>query len=131
MAQYIDKSALIAEIERRIKKYATIDVGNSSELDALYGAKCHVLMSILSFLNTLEVKEIGFDLGSPNGDIGAKTIWDKNKIVSVSEPSSNLEEEINAYMDNEMKFLSDEIGYDTFSTIAKYFFELGLKAKGE
>ena len=58
MAQYIDKSALIAEIERRIKKYATIDVGNSSELDALYGAKCKALMEILSFLDTLEVKDV-------------------------------------------------------------------------
>lgn len=58
MEQYISKSALVAEIERRIKKYATIDVGNSSELDALYGAKCHALKSILTFLDTLEVKEI-------------------------------------------------------------------------
>ena len=38
----------------------------------------------------------------------------------------DLEKEINAYMDNEMKFLSDEVGYDTFSTIAKHFFELGM-----
>lgn len=53
MEQYISKSALVAEIERRIKKYATIDVGNSSELDALYGAKCHALKSILTFLDTL------------------------------------------------------------------------------
>ena len=62
--ELIDKSAIIAEIERRIKKYATIDVGNSSELDALYGAKCKALMEILTFLDTLEVKEIGVDMGS-------------------------------------------------------------------
>lgn len=37
MKQYIDKTAVIAEIEKRMNKYATIDVGNSGELDALYG----------------------------------------------------------------------------------------------
>lgn len=58
MTQYIDKSALIPEIEKKIKKYATIDVGNSSELDALYGAKCKALIEILSFLDTLKVKEV-------------------------------------------------------------------------
>lgn len=58
MVQYIDKSTIVAEIERRMKKYATIDVGNSSELDALYGAKCKALMEILSFINTLEVKDV-------------------------------------------------------------------------
>jgi len=57
----IDKDALVAEIDNRIKKYATIDVGNKVELEALYGAKCHVLTSILSFLDTLEVKEVYLD----------------------------------------------------------------------
>ncbi len=55
--EYIDKSALVAEIEKRMKKNAKIDVGNSSELEALYGAKCKALMEILSFIDTLEVKE--------------------------------------------------------------------------
>ena len=58
MEQYINKSALVAEIEKRIKKYATINVGGSKELDALYGAKCKALMEILSFLDTIEVKEV-------------------------------------------------------------------------
>lgn len=57
MEQYISKSALVAEIEKRMKKYTTIDVGNSSELEALYDAKCKALMEILSFLDTLKVKD--------------------------------------------------------------------------
>lgn len=61
MTQYIDKAVLIAEIEKRIKKYATIDVGNSSELDALYGAKCKALTEILYFLDTLEVEEVDLE----------------------------------------------------------------------
>ena len=62
MAQVIDKAAVVAEIEKRIKKYATIDVGDSRELDALYGAKCKALMEILSFIDTLEVKEVDVNL---------------------------------------------------------------------
>lgn len=76
MEQYIPKSALVAEIERRIKKYATIDVGNSSELDALYGAKCHALKSILTFLDTLEVKEVGEEHYAMS-DIGSYTTTTK------------------------------------------------------
>lgn len=69
MEKYILKSVLVAEIERRIKKYATIDVGNSGKLDALYGAKCKALMEILSFIDTLEVEEI----------VDEKTKWSPNK----------------------------------------------------
>ena len=61
MAQYIDKSALVAEIERRIKKYAAFDVGNSKELEAIYGAKCKTLIDILKFLDTLEVKDVNLE----------------------------------------------------------------------
>lgn len=61
MEQYISKDALVREIEERIKKYATINVGNSSELDALYGAKCKALTEILHFLNTLKVKEVDLE----------------------------------------------------------------------
>ena len=70
--ELIEKSAVVAEIERRMKKYATIDVGDSRELDALYGAKCKALMEILSFINTIEVKEVESkklqDIELPNFD---------------------------------------------------------------
>ena len=50
----IDKAALVAEIERRMKRYATV----SKESGVQYRIKYHTLMSILSFLDTLEVKEV-------------------------------------------------------------------------
>ena len=56
--ELIDKDAIVAEIINRVKKIAAIDVGDSKELEAIYGAKCHALNSILSFIDTLEVKEI-------------------------------------------------------------------------
>ena len=44
MAQYIDKSALVAEIERRIKEH--------------HSGYLVCLKDILSFIDTLEVKEV-------------------------------------------------------------------------
>ena len=45
--------------------------------------KIDICKKILSFLDTLEVKEVGLDLGSPDGDMGVKTVWDGDKIVSI------------------------------------------------
>ena len=71
MKHYIDKDALAAEIERRVtffmkeaKKKPTSD--DSSCAVALYG--------LLSFLDTLKVKEIGVDVGSHEGDWSSKTV---------------------------------------------------------
>ena len=96
MAQYIDKSALVAEIERRMKlrqdgyrKYNDVnDFVAFEELEYLHD----------EFLPTLEVKEMDFD------DFGF--YW--------GEYVSNLGGDINNY------------------EVAKYFYELGIKAqKGE
>ena len=55
MAHYIDKSALVAEIERLKQK------NNESENVYDFGTE-HALKSILSFLDTLEVKEKDLEL---------------------------------------------------------------------
>ena len=100
MKHLIDKSALVAEIEKRKEEEVNYDEngGFASWADHNHYS---TLESIEDFLDTLEVKEV------------------------------DLEKEINAYRDNEMRFLSDEVGYDTLSAIAKHFFELGLKARKE
>lgn len=54
MAQYIDKSALVAEIERL-----------SAYLDSLHEQR--IIEKILSIIDTLEVKEVEFD--SPDSHI--------------------------------------------------------------
>ena len=56
MEQYISKDAIAAEIERRMKRYTTVNAC-SKESDVQYRIKYHTLMSILSFLDTIEVKE--------------------------------------------------------------------------
>ena len=82
MTQYIDKDALVAEIER-IKEDALQKKGQCKRrgLERIMH-QIGAYNKILSFLDTLEVKEIGVDVGSPEGDIGVKTIWDGDKIVS-------------------------------------------------
>ena len=90
MAQYIDKDALVAEIERRIKEY-------QSTGDDYWFPVIENLKSILSFFDTFEVKEM------------------------------DLDEEIKSYFKGFGKFPS--VGIDDCIDIAKYFFELGLKAK--
>ncbi len=81
MTQYIDKSALVAELERRINELNPDNIEDwRYRLQREHDIE--LLKSILSLINTLEVKEIGVYIGSPEGDICVKTIWDGDKIVS-------------------------------------------------
>jgi len=52
--QYINKSALVAEIERRIKRFR-------EEKDSVSIVKTNTYKGILSFIDTLEVKEVDLD----------------------------------------------------------------------
>ena len=119
MTQYINKSILIEEIKKRIslfkkeKKTEKWSAGASQMNVVSLGARIAMLEEILSFLDTLEVKDV--DL--------------------VEEFADFLEKE-NAYVDD-----NNVISYYNGSSfnhtcdiypIAKHFFELGLKAqKGE
>lgn len=79
MAQYIDKSALVAEIERLKECNRKICAGDFDFLRKTYPEHYYsteIYNSILSFLDTLEVIEIGVDLGDPKGDKSAEYIID-------------------------------------------------------
>lgn len=100
MIQYIDKSALVAEIEER-KGMCYNHYGD-------YWNGCYnTFTDILSFIDTLEVKEVDLEkeidnVWNPHFNLG----WDDNSLVSINHKS--------------------------FESIAKHFFELGLKVqKGE
>ena len=64
MAQYIDKSAVVAELERRIslfkkeKKTEKWSVGASQTNVISLGARIAMCEELLSFINTLEVKKV-------------------------------------------------------------------------
>ena len=98
MAHLIDKDALVAEIERRRKLVSDpILSGN----DLMIGEK-NALFNLLSFIDTLEVKEVGFE-------------------KEYAKYSNDIDAEYAFPID-----LAD------FKDFAKHFFELGLKAqKGE
>ena len=58
MTQYINKSALVAEIERR----ATFFLNESKKKTTLDDSSCAVaLYGLFSFLDTLEVKEVDLE----------------------------------------------------------------------
>ena len=56
MAQYIDKSAVIAEIERRKKYYENIQM-----IKSVYEDNIEDFNELLSFLDNLEVKEVDLE----------------------------------------------------------------------
>jgi hypothetical protein len=114
MEQYINKSALVAEIDKRLHQLT------DAAFDSMIGKN---LIEIKDFIDALEVKKIGVDLGDHKGDKSAKYIID-TKTLDVKEV--DLEKEINEHWDEWAKM-------DGFHSIdfAKHFFELGLKARKE
>lgn len=68
MTQYIPKSALVAEIKRRMNE------NRGKQVLPQYFGMMEEDLNILSFIDTLEVKEIGDDVGSSEGDWSSKTV---------------------------------------------------------
>ena len=61
MAQYIDKSAIVAEIERRLVALANTSAGDNREFAAIIGAQHYELINLAQYINTLEVKEVDYE----------------------------------------------------------------------
>lgn len=89
--ELIDKDALIAEIEKRIKEIDEIGT---------YLSPKGVLTNLLCHLDTLEVKKV------------------------------DLEKEFYDFLDLLIGKDNGHLSEDELFSIAEYFFELGLKAKG-
>ena len=70
MTQYIDKSALIAEIEKRRSEY----------INSLMTEQVHTLSDILDFIDTLEVKEVW----KPNAE-QMKVLWYLDNGISLND----------------------------------------------
>lgn len=96
MEQYIDKSALTAEIERRRNYYENIQM-----IKPVYESNIEDFNELLSFLNTLEVKEV------------------------------DLEKEIDFAMPSRYCWSGDGkavYSKEQMRIFAKHFFELGLRS---
>ena len=93
MAQYINKSAVVAKIERQILAIDKMPKITDTQISVLSGNKV-ILTKLLSFIDTLEVKEVDFE-----------KIWKEY-----------------------FKYRGD-VATVNVKHLAKYFFELGLKAQ--
>lgn len=98
MKHYIDKDALVSEIERR--KNICNNVVTTSETPVYvdyYQGKAEAYRETLSFLDTLEVKEV------------------------------DLEKETDKWYNNEAPKEFENVLYKDIEKCAKHFFELGIK----
>ena len=103
----IDKDALVAEIERRQKIHFNDYHINGNNSPADYGA-CNALTQLLSFIDSLEVKEVDLE--------------------KRQEEDVDLEKEVNQYYEKTWPF--EEVDEDIIA-FARHFFELGLKAQSK
>ena len=101
MARYIELDALVAEIEGRIKGLKDCH----ADTVAGYAGEISGLKRLLSFLDTLEVKEVDLE----------------------KELETHLKECLDVkFLTTDIELIKKDVAYT-----AKKFFELGLKAKGE
>lgn len=138
MKQYIDKDDFVAEIERIKKEECPIDVYEVR-------TKLFYFERFLSFINTLEVKEV--DLEKEIDDYWCSLFCDyKMKRVAFHKfvpVPAYIDEKFNqcengktkiAYIletDWKTDFNDIEWNADDIIEFARYFYELGLKSKGE
>jgi len=102
MAQYIDKYALVAEIENKIEKYTKRGEESDAKRDGYgmyWGGVLSCLNEIRTLCDTLEVKEV------------------------------DLDKEFDKYCDNLYLIDLENEPYEELFECAKHFFELGLKAQ--
>lgn len=103
MKQYIDKSAVVAEIEKRIadNKKEIERASHKNLEDYFEGYEDALVLFKVQFLIPLEVKEV------------------------------NLEKALDNFYKQEDWSPTDAIEYDTHKDIARHFFVLGLNAQKE
>lgn len=56
MDEYIKKSTVLEEINRRLKKYAALP--KDDKLDAIYGGKCTELVSLFRYIDKLKGEDV-------------------------------------------------------------------------
>lgn len=104
MKQLIDKSDLIAEIEKRLEAIANASPEDNKQFAAIRGAQHYELISLVRFINTLETKEVDLE----------KEI--EEHVVGMPMSEFTHDGEVEDYWD----WAREEF---------RYFFELGLKQK--
>ena len=104
MAQYISKSALVAEIESKIEKYTKRGEESDAKRDGYgmyWGGVLSCLNEVRTLCNTIEVKEV------------------------------DLDEEFDRYCDNLYLIDLENEPYAELFDVAKHFFELGIQVSNK
>ena len=104
MEQYIPKSALVAEIERRIKTNKECMLGLRN-LD-YYQGKVDALNDTLSSLNTLEVKEVDLELITGWFDHIAQIADDRMTLTNQRMTDAHALDEIKCLAKNSSEFIA-------------------------
>ena len=107
MAHYIDKDALVAEIEKRIADITDDCIKSKKPQFTLYG-KIMALENLLPFLNILDAKDVDLDFQTFAKEMETVFALPSSRTKNTEEEPLNWE-----------------------YVIAKHFFELGLAQKGE
>ena len=115
MKKLIDKTAVVAEIEKRLHANGAFNEV-SDEAWAEDVGMCNAYKSILSFLDTLEVKEV---------DLGQEI---KNGIDNLSNLYCYMEDLFNGNEEEGVYPIPENVKNELFE-FAKHFFELELKAQ--
>jgi hypothetical protein len=111
MEQYIDKSAVVAEIERKIEAHKeTLKNCDSSISEMVLKGSMSAYQSLLHFFDTLEVKEVDYER-------------------ELSKYISNGIHRFFPNVDDDYCKMDSVIWQDYVIETAKHFFELGLKTK--
>lgn len=100
MKQYIDKAAIVAEIERRIKETESMQ----PKFDQFWAGQISAFKGVLKILDTFEVKEVDLNKEIKEEYLKRRYYGGRNNMLVIL---------------NELQF----------NKIAKHFFELGLKIK--
>ena len=110
----IDKDALVAEIERRQRKTCVLSQSNDVELRKNAAIQNGVYCSLLSLLDTLEVKEVDLER-------------ELDKFYGMDRDKNGVTHDM---QDNEICLdWKEGCNFLFIIEFAKHFFELGLKAK--
>ena len=105
MGQYIDKDALVAEIERRIEAHKeTLKNCDSSISEMVLKGSMSAYQSLLHFLDAIETKEVDLEKETNEAwDYIFSHGWDENSRMALK--------------------------HDEYMAFAQHFFELGLKVQ--
>ena len=109
MAQYIPKADVVAEIKRRIKEIPKNETDKI--LRAVCGNEAFVLMELLSFLDTIKVKEVDLEKEIKNE---IDEYWYDNDYGAIQRHGGTITMEVSDVKE-----------------IAKHFFKLGLSVSNK